>query len=474
MPASWISAGASLLGGLMGSSSAKKAAAAQAAAQAAAAKFAAEEARFRPVGVTTRFGQSQFQTDADGRVSGAGYTLDPAFRAYQDRFMGLAGGGLSQAEMAQQQFAPIGQAAQGLFGLGQEYLGTKADPRLGGIASQYLGGQPDFGFGGIGSRLLSQSQDQQLLDIARQQLQPSAGAQALTSLGQQYVAQSPQDVAQQYMASQQNLVAPSRERQLAQLQNQLFQTGRGGLAVGATGTRPSGAAGLGASSPELEAYYNAVAQQDAQLAAGAQQAGQQQALFGAGLLGQGQALGQGQIGFGAGILSQQQAQEAQRLGLGSSLVSQQDALERGRYGFGADLLSRQQAMEQGRASFGAGLFGTGGNLLTQNYQGQSAALGPYEAYLAQMRQLEGLGQDPLTLGINIGAKGQSTAGAQALYGGGMASAQTTAGANAYNPFAQILMQAGQNPQFRSGIDKLFSGSGSSGYIDPIAYGSNYG
>jgi hypothetical protein len=447
-------AGASLVGGLMSGSSAKKAAQTQANAQMAAAEIAAEEARFRPVGVTTRFGSSNFQTDADGRVSGAGYTLDPAFRAFQDRYMGLAGGGLSQAEMAQQQFAPIGQAAQGLFGLGTEYLGTKADPRLGGIASQYLGAQPDFGFGGIGQRLLSQSQDQQLLDIARQQLQPSDGAQALTSLGQQYVAQSPQDVAQQYMASQQNLVAPSRERQLAQLQNQLFQTGRGGLAVGATGTRPSGAAGLGAASPEMEAYYNAVAQQDAQLAAGAQQAGQQQALFGAGLLGQGQALGQGQIGFGAGILSQQQAQEAQRLGLGSSLVSQQDALERGRYGFGADLLSRQQAMEQGRAAFGAGLFGTGGNLINQGYLNQAAALGPYEAYLAQMRQLEILGQDPLNIGVNIGAKGQSNTGALALLSGGKNAANSMYKADSYNPFATALIQGSQNPQFRSGIENL--------------------
>jgi hypothetical protein len=227
---------------------------------------------------------------------------------------------------------------------------------------------------------------------------------------------------------------------MAQLQNQLFQTGRGGLAVGATSARPSGGAGLGASSPELEAYYNALAQQDAQLAAGAQQAGQQQASFGAGLLGQGQALGQGQIGFGTNILAQQQAQEAQRLGLGSSLTAQQQALEQGRYGFGADLLSRQQAMEQGRASFGAGLFGTGGNLLTQGYQGQTAALSPYEAYLSQMKQLEALGQQPLELGINIGAKGQSTAGANALFQGGNAAAQSNFAANAYNPFATALTQ----------------------------------
>jgi hypothetical protein len=229
MPASLISGGLALAGGLFGGRSARKAAQAQAAAQVEAARIAAEESRFRPVGITTRFGQSQFQTDPQGRVSGASYTLDPQLAAMQDRFLGLAGGGLTQAEQAQQQFAPLGQAAQGLFGLGQQYL-----------------------------------------------------------------AQSPEQAAQQYMAGQQNLLAPSRERQFAQLQNQLFQTGRGGLSVGATGERPSGAAGLGAASPEMEAYYNAIAQQDAGLAAQAQQAGMEQARFGAGLFNVGgNLLGQG-------------------------------------------------------------------------------------------------------------------------------------------------------------------------------------
>ena len=475
--AALIGGGASLLGGLFGGNSAKKAAQAQAAAQERAAQLAAEEARFRPVGITTRFGQSQFTTGPDGRVSGASYTLDPQLRGFQDRFLGLAGQGLTQAEQAQQQFAPLQGAAQGLFDIGQQYLGQPADQRLGGIASQYLGAQPDFGVGQIGQRLLGQGQDQQLLDIARQQFAPSAGAQALTSLGQQYVAQSPQEAAQQYMAQQQNLLAPSRERQFAQLQNQLFQTGRGGLAVGATGERPSGAAGLGAANPELEAYYNALAQQDAGLAAQAQQAGQQQAAFGAGLLGQGQALGQGQIGFGAGLLSQQQAQEAQRLGLGSTLTAQQQALEQARYGFGADLLGRQSQMDQQRASFGAGLFGTASNLLTQGYGGQTAALGPYQAYLQGASGLEGLGQQALDTGINIGAKGQSAAGAQALLQGGMGAAQSQFAANAYNPFATALTGLSQNPALRnisgSGLQAAFSqtGLGGSGFGTGLAYGN---
>lgn len=534
----FVIAGGALLGGLLQGNSASNAARQQAAAQDRAAQLAAEEARFRPVGVTTRFGSSNFQTGPDGRVSGAGYTLSPEMKAYQDRFMGLAGQGLTQAEQAQQQFAPLQQAGQTLFGMGQQYLSQPADQRLGGIANQYLGQQPDFGVGQIGQRLLgqgqdqqitdiarqqfnpvstdigargaqflSQGQDQQLTDIARQQFQPNAGAQALTSLGQQYLAQSPQQAAQQYMASQQELLAPSRERSMAQLQNTLFQQGRGGLSVGATGARPSGAAGLGATTPELEAYYNAMAQQDAGLATQAQQAGQQQASFGAGLLGQGQALGQsqigfgagilnqqqaaeaarvglgagltaqqqalgqGQIGFGAGLLNQQQAQEAQRLGLGSAFTAQQQALEQGRYGFGSDLLARQQAMDQGRASFGAGLFGTGGNLITQGYQGQVGALSPYQAYLQGATGLESLGQQPLDIGINIGAKGMSPSAANALYGGGMAAAGSNAAANAYDPFAAALMSGSQNPQLVNGIQNLFGGGRSPGFVDYVNTGN---
>jgi hypothetical protein len=330
--AALIGGGASLLGGLLGGGSAERAARTQAAAQTEAARIAAEEARFRPVGITTRFGGSQFEYGPDGRVSGASYTLDPALRAYQDRFLGLAGGGLSQAEMAQQQFAPLQQGAQGLFGLGQ-----------------------------------------------------------------QYIAQSPQAAAQQYMTGQQNLLAPSRERQFAQLQNQMFQTGRGGLAVGATGERPSGAAGLGAANPDLEAYYNALAQQDAALAAQSMQAGQQQ------------------------------------------------------------------------TAFGAGLLGTGGNLLTQGYGGQVAAMTPYQAYLQGATGLEALGQQPLEMGSALGGRIANPTGSQALLTGGMAAAGSNAAANAYNPFATALIGASRSPALTNAAASLFSG-GAQGYM-PTGFGT---
>jgi len=82
------------------------------------------------------------------------------------------------------------------------------------------------------------------------------------------------------------LLKPGRELELANLQNKLQQQGRGGLAVAQGGT-------LGATTPELQALYNARVTQEAQLAANAQQFGQQQVAFGAGLLGTGaQTMGQ--------------------------------------------------------------------------------------------------------------------------------------------------------------------------------------
>jgi len=343
-----IMGGSQILGGLLGGRSAQRAAQASAQAQLEAARIAAEEARFRPVGITTRFGQSAFQTSPEGRVTGAGYEVSPELRAYQDRLMGLTGMGLTQAEAAPGLYQPMMAAAPGLFGLAQGYL-----------------------------------------------------------------AETPQQAAQQYMARQQELLAPSRERQLAQLQNRLFQQGREGLAVGATGARPSGAAGLGAASPEMEAYYNALAQQDAELATRAQQAG----------------------------------------------------------------------IEQTR--FGAGLFGTGADLLRAAYQGQIGALAPFEAYLGQARTIEGLGQQPLSLGIDIGARGQSSGAASALLQGGMSAARTLEAANAFNPFATALTMASSNPAFGRGVSNFFGGGGQaafsqtglgqSGFGTGLAYGNqDYG
>ena len=188
----------------------------------AAAKAAAEAMKFKPVGVTTRFGATNYTYDDKGNLATAGYTLTPELKAIQDKLMSGATLSLDEAKKVADLYDPLKKASASLFDLGTSYL-----------------------------------------------------------------AKTPEQVASDYMAKQQDLLAPSRERQLSQLQNTLFQQGRGGLSVGATSARPSGARGLGATTPEMEAYYNALAQQDAALAAGAQQAGQQSVLFGKGLLGAG-------------------------------------------------------------------------------------------------------------------------------------------------------------------------------------------
>jgi hypothetical protein len=299
-------------------------------AQLGAAQIAAEEARFRPIGITTRFGSSQFGYGPDGRVESAGYTVDPELRAYQDRLMGLAGQGLGFAEGAQGAYAPLQPGAQRLFDLGSQYLG-----------------------------------------------------------------QSPEDVAARYIQQQQNLLAPSRERQFSQLQNQLFNTGRGGLAVGATGMRPGGGAGLGAANPELEAYYNALAQQDAALAAQGMQEGQRQTAFGAGLFGTGAGLlgsyGQGLVGSYAPFLTglgaagqvEQLGMEPLTLGaaLGGRIANPTGAQALLQGGMGA-----AQTLQRGTSSSALGglLSGFGQQIGSQNFGNTN--LGMYGNSIAPIAQ----------------------------------------------------------------------------------------
>ena len=197
-------------GGLASGSAAKSAAQTSAQAQRDAAQIAAEEARFRPIGITSRFGASQFTVDPyTGRLTGAGYTVAPEIKTLQDQVIAQALG--SGAGMAAQGT----EAAQGLFGLGQKYLAT-----------------------------------------------------------------SPEAAAQDWLSKQQALLQPSRDQAYAQMRQGLFNTGRAGLAMSQGGS-------LQAANPEAAAYYNALAQQDAQLAAQAMEQGRAQTTFGAGLFGTG-------------------------------------------------------------------------------------------------------------------------------------------------------------------------------------------
>jgi hypothetical protein len=384
----------------------------------AAAKLAAQ---FRPIGMTTKFGTSNFAFDpATGRLIDANYNLSPEAKAQQDRLTALANAGLTQAEGAQAQFAPLQTGAQSLFGLGQGYLNATTDPRLAEIASQYL-------------PLSQESKDLTRLGSGYLTLSPES--QRLTALGGQYIAQSPEQVAQNYLNQQMALLQPGRELELANLQNKLQQQGRGGLAVAQGGA-------LGATTPELQALYNARAQQEAQLAANAQQAGQQQVQFGAGLVGTGQQLGiQGQQ-FGANLIG-----SGQQLGI----QGQQ---------FGMDTLAKQQALEQQRLAFGSGLLSQGSGLLGQYYGGQQAAYAPYTTAMGQVQNLEQLAQQPFNTSLALAqqqAKAGYDVGQLGLAGAKLSTALSTGNAATTNPYSTALGGLATSPAFGQYIGGLFGG-----------------
>jgi hypothetical protein len=261
-----INAGADLLGVGPASKAAgaqQASANTQAAAQIQAAQIAADAAKFRPVGVTTGFGSSQFTTDANGNVVGAGYTLTPELQAIRNRIMGSAG-----------QYDPTQMQAQAAA-LGQ-------------------------------------------------------GANLLLQAGQGYLSASPEQARQNYINQQNALLAPQNEAALANIRNQQFQTGRTGLATGGTV-----AGGMQATNPEMAAYYNALANQQAQLAAGANQAAQQQQTFGAGLLGAGGTM----LGQQAGLYSTSYAPLQTQLGLAGTI----EGLGQGALDLGAALGGRVTA-----------------------------------------------------------------------------------------------------------------------------------
>ncbi len=277
--AALIGGGLGLLGASQQARAARSAAQSSANAQLESSRMAADAARFRPVGVTTRFGASQFGFDPQGNLTSADYTVSPELVAIQDRL-------LSQA--------------------GQQGVGATE--------------------------------------------QALAAQQGLFNLGQQYLAQSPQEAAQQWLASRQALLQPARERSLAQVRQNLFNTGREGLSVAQGGN-------LQATNPEMAAYYNALAQQDAELAAQAEEQGRARTTFGAGLFGTGAQIAQ------AGYSPLQT-----QLGLGQTI----EQLGQGALDIGAQLGGRSataganagQALLQGGLGAARTLQATAGNSST--------------------------------------------------------------------------------------------------------------
>lgn len=324
--------GLNWLGSYLNSESASDAAKSQAAAQVAAAQIAADAAKFRPVGVKTAFGESQFGFDpTTGYLKTAGYTLDPTIKAQQDKLIAESGGYLDQYLGADAATKPMGDTAQGLFSLGQGYLAT-----------------------------------------------------------------TPQQQAEKYMAEQNALLDPGNAAELAALQNRLQAQGRLGLSMGGEG-------GLMSSNPEMAAYQNKLEMQKRQLAAAATQGGMDY------------------------------------------------------------------------AKFGAGLVGSGGQMLRDQYSTQSAAYQPYQTAIGGAQYLEGLGQNAMDLGVNLG-KTATAANAQSglLTSQGMTNAANITGqqaqqagstwgnllqgaGNAYSQYQAQQQQAQQQQQYNQMLQAIIAG-----------------
>jgi hypothetical protein len=297
-----LATGLSAAGGWLQGQQAQDAGATAAQAQIQAARIAADAAKFRPVGVTTRFGQSKFGYDSQGNVNSAGYLLAPDMLGEQNALL----------ESAYKDYLP-------------QFLNAKTNTAPMGTA-----------------------------------------ASSMMNLGNQYLTTSPQAQAAKYMAEQQALLAPTNQRELADLQARLSAQGRLGVATGATTD------GMNASNPELEAYYNALNMQNRNLAANATQGGMDY------------------------------------------------------------------------AKFGSGMVGSGGDMLNAMYGVQSNSLNPYNTALGGAQTIEGLGQNALTMGMNMGST-VSAANAQSgnLLAQGMNNAaQTMQPANAQSNWGTLLSGAG--------------------------------
>lgn len=124
-------------GGIVSGNSAVDAARTQADAQIRAAQIAADAAKFRPVGIRTNFGSSQFGYDANGNLTSAGYTLSPELQAAMGQLAGQAGGLLTQAGNAQSATSGMSSAAQRAIQLGRGYLAANPQAQ----AARYLADQ---------------------------------------------------------------------------------------------------------------------------------------------------------------------------------------------------------------------------------------------------------------------------------------------------------------------------------------------
>jgi hypothetical protein len=224
-------------------------------------------------------------------------------------------------------------------------------------------------------------------------------AQQTAELGTKYLSTTPEQAAQSWMSQQQGLLAPGREQALAKVRNNLQQTGRAGLAFGATE-----AGNRAATNPEMAAYYNAMAQQDADLASKADLYGQARNTYGLGLL-----------GSGVNLLEQGYGLQQAALKPWQSYLGAANTVE----GMGAGAMDASSALGAKTSTAGA----TQAQYLNRTAQPQYSQLGTGLMGLAQNQQftnaLSGLfnssptmSQTASTYGTNLGSQQTSMLNAQ--------------------------------------------------------------
>jgi hypothetical protein len=434
MPAAWVAAipaVASIAGGIIQGNSAQDAANTQAQAI----RDAAAQAQFRPVGVTTNFGTSNFGYNDQGQLASAGYNLSPQLQGLQGGLLAGAAGynyqpnvgfinGVRENSLAGMRMAM--QQAPNAFNAGN--LMYAQAPNL------FNKGEAAYGQGNM---LFGQAAN----------LFPQANAQFLNSqqvsnAGAGYLSQDPAAAQAAYLAKSQAALAPGDEQALASLRNRVYQTGRAGLATGGTT-----AGGLMASNPELAAYYNSLAQRNLTLNANAAEQARADTTLGSNLYGQSANIanaGSNIYGQGANVTQ-----------AGGNLYN----VGANQYGTAGNLTS----VGNQSLSTGGGLLTTSSNLGTAainqelgKYQIQNAALNTLGNYLGQANTVESMGQQGLNLGSALGAR-TSTAGAAAIPAYTNA-ANAQYNANAYNPYATALTSAGSSPALNTWFSNVIGGN----------------
>ena len=272
----------STVGGLISGGKAADAAKGQAESLRAAGLRSSQMAQFRPIGLRTGFGTSNFRVNELGQVEEAGYTLSPELQALRNRFI-TGATGAPRAITSQVPQVPEGYSLTPPSDITRAY--TAVMPRDGFTYAYSPTGER------IEVPLTTQTtyEPTQGYDPTRlQQLTEPiyGGATSLFNLGGSYLGATPQDVAAKYISDRQSLLQPSRAAEFGRLQARNFATGRGGLGV-QTGT------GGAPANPALQAYYNSIFQQDKALAAEADTEAMNRIRFGGELYGAGGKLASG-------------------------------------------------------------------------------------------------------------------------------------------------------------------------------------